>query len=852
MLFSILIFLFAFVQASVYEGFPFNEQLPNVARVNEEYIFTMANSTYRSTDGEVTYLAENLPSWLSFDSGSRTFYGTPTSQDVETFEFTLTGYDSDNSLSNNFSMIVSNSSGLHLTSADVMFTEIARYGNTNGNDGLIVKPGERFNVSFNSDAFETYPSASRPIIAYYGRSQDRTSLPNWIDFDPDTLSFYGTAPSVTSEIAPSQGYSFSFIASDYYGFTGAAGDFRILVGAHELSTSLNETIKVNGTLGEEINETIPIFSDVYLDDVIISQANISSVDSDNLPDYLTLNQDNYTLEGKFPNSSTFDNFTIIVNDVYGNTVSLPYLFDAIDSVFTVSELKDVNATKEEYFQYQLLDSYFTNVNDTDVKVDFNSNWLNYDSLNRTFTGDTPSDFDSLKVSVTASSNFDTETKLFNIIGIKKPITSSSSSSSSSSASSTSSSRSSSTGSASSSSAAAEKGTSKNSGVNHKALAIGLGVGIPVFILAIAGILFCCCFYRKRKSSNNEEDVEEGIVTVPGAQGGANAADLSAMNVMKLEEKAKGVSDSHSVSSSITHVESDFSADSDYFDAPEKPVKSWRANDKSDIVDVSTAPNKDKAMRLSDGSMSTVNTEQLFSVRLVDDYSNRNSGDSNVLLSNASLGASGRNSLANIERLDSDGNIVERAGTPTERRKLSRSPSANLDVVVEENSRSLSDNTNDTTYHTTSTRGRPNGEESDYSINLLSKIDQTRNNSAHAESGSEDQESYDSVSYEFMTTKKNGEIKWLEASSEINLASKEEDSSVYRNSDKAFSAMSLNSVMSERAIGREKLKGSKISGTANKAKLVDFTRKSSLRESSYDPNFEFEGQTARIQDDDESL
>ena len=135
-------------------GFPFNEQLPNVGRVNEDYTFTIANTTYKSNShGEISYEVENLPSWLSFDSSSRTFSGKPEESDVGEFEITLTGTDSSDGsqLTNSYSMIVSNDTGLYLTSEKNLFNELAQTGQTNGVDGLVVKPGDTIKIQFNKN-----------------------------------------------------------------------------------------------------------------------------------------------------------------------------------------------------------------------------------------------------------------------------------------------------------------------------------------------------------------------------------------------------------------------------------------------------------------------------------------------------------------------------------------------------------------------------------------------------------------------------------------------------------------------------------------------------------------------------
>lgn len=912
-------YLIASAYAAVYVGFPFSEQLPNVARIDEPYSFTLANISYRSTsDAAIVYSASNLPSWLSFDGGSRTFTGLPSTSDLGEFEITLLGEDpgDGSKASINYSMIVSNSSGLHLTSPDAMFAQIAQYGRTNGNSGLVVKQGDQFDIKLDSKIFESYDNASRPIIAYYGRSQDRSSLPNWIKFNSDKLSFSGTVPYVTSSIAPSFEYGFSFIASDYYGFAGAEAIFKLIVGAHELSTSQNRTIHVNGTLKSEIDETIPIFSQVYLDGTLIDRSNISRVYSDDLPKYVLLNTDNYTLTGTFPDSNTFDNFSIYVQDVFQNTVVLPYSVSALGSVFTVNSLPLVNATRGEYFEYQLLDSLFTDGNNTTVDVSYSGDWLSFNTNNKTLSGITPKNFDSLDVLVAAKSSFDDESKSFSIKGIEgsaNPTSSSSSAKPSATSSSTSSSASS------SASASATALPTSKSNLNKKSLAIGLGVGVPAFILLLAAIfLLCCCAKRRRRRTEEAAamDNEKGAVapTSPELNGPGfgqtfdkddhdeNAKQLAALNVLKLDKKGNALDnyDARSTSSSITHV--DYNSDnSDYYDASEKPVKSWRANDKSDMADMAVNNSKGtKKFRESEISLSTVNTEQLFSVRLVDDQLYRNSNQSSSFnsrqfLSNGSLNALLRSSSSgNIQRLDSDGNIVETLpsnfnNTPG----ISRPPSTNLNVLTEENARDISTvkEDNSTIYHSPH---HPGDETDASSFNLLAKFDNSRNPSqSNLERDlSNYQLHHDNFPDEFKATQvSNGEFKWLENNSKPNITT---STSIDHNSNNPFKSYNNDLVSPSsdyflhRGPGEEQspatlqntpMKNSNLSalsiGSNNSenlllennrsidnvnhpntartvAKLVDFTRKGSLRESAYKPDYSYhDGETAQIHDDNDS-
>lgn len=661
-----LVQLIPVVNASVYVGFPFSEQLPTVARVNQSYSFTMANVTYKSTldDGIISYEILNAPQWLEFDSDSRSFMGTPSESDLGTFEITLTGFDSaNNSLSNNYSMIVSDLPGVELASYDIMFSEIAQFGRTNGQNGLVVQQGEYVNLTFDAATFKAISNTSGEIVAYYGRSADRSSLPTWIKYNSNDLSFVGTVPYVVSDIAPSTSYSFAFIASDIKGFAAAVGYFELIVGYHTLSTSQNETEKINGTLNMNIDYTIPILEEVYLDESLISKENVSQVYINDLPSYVSFNDSEYVLSGSFPNLSTVDNFTVTVKDVYGNSVNLPYQLEAMSSLFTLSTLPELNATKGEYFSHQLLKSYFTDYNSTTVNVDTdNQSWLAFHSSNLTLNGNVPDDFDSAEISVTATSGSKSNKKSFNIRGISATKSTTSTSSSPSATSS-------STSSSSSSSTSSETSSASNSKKkSNKGLIIGLAVGIPVFVLlvALALILFCCI--RRKKQNQKSDDVEKlpPMSVLPNDKSKymrEQADQLDALKQIELHKSGfspimgglpKKVDDINSVSSSLTHVDSR----DQYFDSSDKPLMSWRANNDEDNRSISNdesvllAGGHNPINRQSDASMSTVNTERLFSVRLVDDHSVRDSQRS--LMS----GGVSRNSSGNFQRLDSDGNIAQ--------------------------------------------------------------------------------------------------------------------------------------------------------------------------------------------------
>lgn len=826
---AFLLILAAVVNA-VYVGWPMDEQLPNVVRVDQQYSFTIASITYKSsTGGSITYSVSGLPDWLTFDSGSRTFSGFPPLLTVGTFSISLTGTDSvdNSSLTNSYDMLVSNDTGIELSSADVMFTQIAAYGRTNGQDGLVVREGQQFSIQFSKLTFKLELDDDQPITVYYGRSLDRTSLPNWINFNLDTLTFSGTVPYVTSLIAPSVEYGFLFISSDHAGFAGAEGIFKLVVGAHELSTLLNETIKLNGTYGSHLQFTAPVLTSVFLDGLLINTQNISTVSANNLPSWMQFDSSLYDLLGTYPDNATFENFTVAVTDVFGNSVSLPFLIDSLDSVFTIEELPDANATRGEFFQFQLMKSIFTDYNDTTVSVSVaNSSdlWLSYHASNLTLQGQTPKNFDSALVVVKADSRFDTEERSFNIRGVDKLATSSSTSSSSSLTLTLSLTLASSVA-TSTTSASATHANLKSSNANHKKLVLGLAIGIPglVLLLALLLILFCCVRRRKKHDADEEKRDSLGELNGPGF-GTTHDIDDHEERAHKLD--ALGTLDKLnetrlSTLSSVTHVESE--DDSRYFDALEKPMKSWRANDASDSSEI-----KKKILEgrkhASGISMDTVNTEKLFSVRLVDDNVNRTSAHSlEIFLQNSLL----TDSSGNIQRLDSDGNIAELTLLPGGK---SLRPSSNvLNSVEEENS---ADNTFYDTTHDSS------------NYNLMARF-MNENSPAHS---AQDAVLEESLAEDFRPVRTSlGDIAW--AKSEENLVSPNSSTFLLRREETPVNDSQTADPFTLQNFSRTSLYSEPESRGGSKAKLVNFTRKASLRESAKQQEVEHSGETAQIHDED---
>lgn len=555
-----------------------------------------------------------------------------------------------------------------------MLSLLKNSGYTNGRNALKLSPGEIFNISFDRDTFtETSSSTS-----YYGRSAlYHAPLPNWVFFDENNLKFSGTAPVVNSEIAPESSFSFSLIATDLKGYTGAEVSFDLVIGAHQFTTSIQNTLAVNVSSSGDFQYSLPL-SYVYLDNEPVSLSNISSITLLDAPEWASIS--NTTLSGTLPEDISGKNLTVAINDIYGDSIYLNFLVESTSKLFAVSSLPNANATQGEWFQYSLLPSQFTDYDNTDVSVSpsdnsTSSSWLSYHESNLTLMGEVPKSFKSMTVDVKAKQKSKTQQLSFKLAGVpsKRKTSSSSSSSSTSSATKTSTTSSSATPSTSNTSSgtstpiAALKNQKKQS--NSKTVAIACGVAIPLVVLLAALILFLLLWRRRKNKSEATEDDESSPrigkpqlgnpANHPNAYGvspfgdensignSSTARRLGALNAITLDNEVASASDgstmdekaecgSLSSSSSDSYHDAALAGSTDalvprdehdqYFD-PNKHTssvylnseptnrKSWRFS-KRGISSVGDSPERN--MRESYNSLNTVSTAELFNTQIARD------------------------------------------------------------------------------------------------------------------------------------------------------------------------------------------------------------------------------------------
>ena len=224
--------------------YPLMAQMPPVARVAQPFEFNLLSNTFTSSNS-LTYTTSSLPAWLSFSNPSLAFFGTPASTDQGEFPISLTANDGSGSIISNFTLIVTNNSapGVH----QAFTTQIADPSSRvfsgakalPGNTGVSIPPGWSFSLGFASDTFRySLSEPYRDELYSEARVRGMAGLPDWLQFNNDSMTFDGFAPDNGS-------YTVVVTGTDYWGYTGVQTSFVIEVGEGdtvEISKGTNFTI----------------------------------------------------------------------------------------------------------------------------------------------------------------------------------------------------------------------------------------------------------------------------------------------------------------------------------------------------------------------------------------------------------------------------------------------------------------------------------------------------------------------------------------------------------------------------------------------------------------------------------
>ena len=491
--FAIAILLISIVRFTTSQptiNWPINSQLPPVARVDEPFSYVFSRYTFRS-DSNISYSLGDAPEWLSIDSENRRLYGIPTNDSIpggdvvgQTIE--IIAQDDSGSTKLGSTLVISRNKSPAIKIP--LLEQIEDFGDYSPPSSLTSYHSTEISFTFDSDTFEHEPN----MINYYATSGDGSPLPAWMRFDAGSLTFSGRTPPLESLIQPPHTFDFELVASDIVGFSSVSIAFSVVVGRHKLSSD-SPAIAMNTTRGKKLVYR-GLADSIKLDNkpVDIDKINIST---DDLPEWLSLDEKTWEIEGTPGKGDHSTNFTITLRDSYQDTLNIYATVNVSTALFrSTFDSIDIEAGQDVNID---LEPYFWDPNDIDIDISVapKQNWLKLDEFN--ITGKAPvSASQDFNISVTASStnSDDKETEVLRVNILRFEPTSSP----------TTEFRTLST-SASTSTSAAPTETSSGHDIeladNDEGLTTGtllLAILLPLLVVVFLLMLLVCCLLRRRR------------------------------------------------------------------------------------------------------------------------------------------------------------------------------------------------------------------------------------------------------------------------------------------------------------------------------------------------------------------
>jgi hypothetical protein len=385
--------------------------IPNQnATEDAAFNFQFAANTFDDPDvvDTLTYTTSLLPAWLSFDSVTRTFSGTPANADVGTISVTVTATDgTGHTVSDTFDLVVSNTNDAPTvanTMADQNATENAA-----------------FNFTFAVNTFND--SDVGDTLTYSAQLAGGGALPAWLSFDSATRTFSGTP--LNAHVGT---VSIDVIANDSNGGT-VTDTFDITVGnTNDAPFVANPIPNQNATEDAAFNFQFAAntFDDPDVSDTLTYTAQIAGGGA--LPAWLSFDAATRTFSGTPANADAGTiSIDVIANDGHGGTVTDTFdivIANTNDAPTVANAIPNQNATEDAAFSFQFAANTF---NDVDVgatltySVQLNGGgalpaWLSFDPVTRSFSGTpTNTDVGTISIDVTASDgNGGTVTDTFDI------------------------------------------------------------------------------------------------------------------------------------------------------------------------------------------------------------------------------------------------------------------------------------------------------------------------------------------------------------------------------------------------------------------------------------------------------
>ncbi|KAM0287182.1 hypothetical protein ACHAQH_000496 [Verticillium albo-atrum] len=399
--------LFGFGTAQPTITFPFNSQLPPVARISEPFSYTLSQQTFTSASS-ITYTLDDAPSWLSIDNSTGRLFGTPEENDVSKGDVVgvpvdVVATDDSGAVTMTATLVVSRNQAP--TVNNPLADQIQKFGDQSAPNAIVSYPASPFSFSFAEDTF-----TSRTPLDYYATSADSSPLPSWMKFDAGNLTFSGQTPPFETLVQPPQTFDFHLVASDVVGFAGISILFSVVVGSRKLTID-NPVIQMNASRGDPISYT-SLQEDIKLDGKKVDTSELT-ISTQDMPDWLALNETSLIIQGTPPDDARSTNSTITFQNALSDTLNIQLAVFIATAIFRKT-LSNVKISPETPFSLDL-ESYLQTPDDVTVEIETSpsQDWLKLDGLVISGTPPGSSDLDNnaeLSVKATSRRSGDSETE----------------------------------------------------------------------------------------------------------------------------------------------------------------------------------------------------------------------------------------------------------------------------------------------------------------------------------------------------------------------------------------------------------------------------------------------------------
>ncbi|WP_339899284.1 putative Ig domain-containing protein [uncultured Gilvimarinus sp.] len=363
------------------------------------FIYQFAVNTFSDEDGDtLAYSAQlagggALPGWLSFDSATRTFSGTPANDDVAVITVVVNASDDQGgaSASDSFTITVTNSNDAPILNnpiADQSATEDSAF---------------RFQL-----AADTFIDDDGDSLDYSAGLANGDALPAWLSFDASERVFSGIPGN--NDVGA---IDITVYASDNNGGTLASDSFVITVINSNDGPVVAAPI-ADQTVDEDSPFSFQIPGDTFYDaDGSTLTYSVQQAGGPPLPAWLTFDATTRTFTGT-PENNDVGTLTleVIASDGVASTTDSFALqvLNTNDAPLLTQALPDQVAVADNVFRYQLAPGIFNDIDGDSLRYSAQlagggalPEWLQFDAINVTFMG-TPENGDSGDLAIVLSAD----------------------------------------------------------------------------------------------------------------------------------------------------------------------------------------------------------------------------------------------------------------------------------------------------------------------------------------------------------------------------------------------------------------------------------------------------------------